>query len=178
MVLKQHIAFAILILLTVLPGKNCLAKNSTNPFQGSWVNDYGNVDITHCNKMECKIKIETVNEEHSCELEGKVITPSSHNAIFQLKNFGTDGLKKMRFVPINLSRSKHVITVTIPEESNDAARGYCGYRGFFEGEYINSNAQRIYKTSFNCNKAKTKIGVLSLKLQMHAIDDSDTELSM
>jgi len=76
---------------------------------------------------------------------------------FQLENSDTDELKKKRFVPVNLTRSKQVITVTVPEASKKTARSYCGLRGFFEGEYTNSNATRIYKTSFNCDKAKTKI---------------------
>jgi hypothetical protein len=156
MVLKRQITFFILILLTVLPGADCLAENSINPFQGTWINDYGSVNITYCKEKKCKIEITTANGAHTCDLEGKLITQSSQ-AIFQIGNSDTDTLNKKQFVPINLSLSKQVITVTVPEESHEAARGHCGLRGFFEGEYTNSNAPRIYKASFNCNKAKTKI---------------------
>lgn len=157
MILKQQIAFVILILLTALSGKDCLAKNSINSFQGNWVNDFGNVNITHCKEMKCEIKIDTAYGAYTCDLGGELTTLSGHDAIFQLESSDTDELNKKQFVPINLSRSKQVITVTIPEESRETARGNCGFRGFFEGEYTNSKAPHIYETSFNCNKAKTKI---------------------
>jgi len=82
MILKHEIALVILLLLNGLPGKDCLAKNSINPFQGTWVNEYGGVDITQCNKMKCKIGITTAYGAYICDLEGKLNTLSNHEAFF------------------------------------------------------------------------------------------------
>lgn len=160
MLRKGHSNFIILVLLTVLLELYCLTANATNPFQGIWKSDNGQIGITNCQEKKCKIEIITANGAHTCEIVEELTALSNHSAVFQLKDLNIDGDNKKRLLPINLSLSRQVITVTIPPSSKDAARGYCGMQGFFEGEYTNSNIPRVYKTSFNCDKAKTKIEVV------------------
>ena len=140
-------------------GKDCLATKSANPFQGKWINDNGSVDITNYNDMKCKIEISTANGAHTCELHQELTVLSNKTATFQVKNLDTAIEGKKKFFPITLSLSNQIITVTIPQGGEAAAGGYCGARGFFEGEYTNSNTPRVYKTSFNCDQAKTKIEI-------------------
>lgn len=136
-------------------GKDCLATKLTNPFEGTWTNDYGSIVITNCDDKRCKIKIETANGAHTCDLEEKLTILSSNKAVFQLES-----LSAKKSAPINLSLSKHIVTINVPQNSREAAREHCGMRGFFEGEYTNTNTPRIYSTSFNCyNKTMTKIEV-------------------
>ena len=156
---KRHPNFIIPVVLIMVLELYCLTANATNSFQGTWTNDNGRVNIASCKEKKCKVEINTANGAHTCDINEELTVLSNRTAVFQLKDLNVDSDDKKRLLPINLSLSKQVITVSIPQGSKDAARGYCGARGFFEGEYTNSNIPRVYKTSFNCDNAKTKIEV-------------------
>lgn len=89
------------------------AVNPINPFQGEWSNKLGGIDIKDCRGSRCSIKIVTANGAYFCELEGIVTILSDEKAVFNQKEVD----KPKRFFPINLSLSKHVITVSVPEDS-------------------------------------------------------------
>lgn len=157
MSMKHQIFFVILILMSIIAEKDCLATPSDNLFQNTWRNDYGDVTITNCNEMKCSIKIDTSIDAFSCDLDGELTVLSKSAAVFQMENPDTTSVGEKKYFPINLSLSKQTLTVSVPEESHETSRGYCGMRAFFEGEYTSSSMPRVYKTSFNCEKVTTKI---------------------
>lgn len=157
MLLTSRPCFMTVILLLFTYNSCCLATASINPFQGKWVNDYGTVEISNCEDKTCKIEIFTANGAHMCNLTEKLTVLSDRAAIFKVKNDYVDNGKDL--YPINIALSQHTISLSVPEKSLEAARGYCGMRAFFAGKYTNSTVPRIYKTSFNCNNARTQIDV-------------------
>ncbi len=128
--------------------------NNINPFAGKWERDYGVVNISNCQGMHCHISISTANGAHTCEVEEKLTVLSRNKAIFYIQSYQNPKKRS----PVRLSLVHQIITVKIPDEyAFDATRSSCGLSGYFEGEYTNINTPRIYTTSFNCYKAKTKI---------------------
>lgn len=154
MSIKRQAFFTILTVLNLMMVMDSFATKIPNPFQNTWSSNDGTVTITQCQGMKCKIKIDTMIGAFTCDLEGVLFVLSDKEALFQIKKVDND---QNKLFPIRVSLSKQSITVTIPKGSHEAARGYCGNRVGFEGEYFAHNTKRIYATSFNCDNAKTKI---------------------
>ena len=154
MSIKRQAFFTILTVLNLMMVMDSFATKIPNPFQNTWSSNDGTVTITQCQGMKCKIKIDTMIGAFTCDLEGVLFVLSDKEALFQIKKVDND---QNKLFPIRVSLSKQSITVTIPKGSHEAARGYCGNRVGFEGEYFAPNTKRIYATSFNCDNAKTKI---------------------
>lgn len=151
--ISKRSVLVLLCLSAVFASAKCFASESLNPFQGTWVSGEDTVDVSKCTKSTCKIKIDTINGVYTCDLDGTLTVLSNTKAVFFISGYESE----LRKFPIDLTRSKHVITVSIPGESREAARGNCGMKAYFEGEYMNNKYPQTYKTSFNCEKAKTAI---------------------
>lgn len=145
--------------LTIILEGYCFAINSHNPFNGTWINDYGRVTINDCKHKKCFTKIYTDNGRFTCEIDGFLYVQSPRDAILYLESLEFDESGKHKNVPIKFFLSNQKIVITIPEESHSIARDYCGAAGSFDGKYINSKAPYIYEPSFDCDGVKTKIEV-------------------
>lgn len=99
-----------------------------NPFEGKWINDYGRVDINKCHKDKCKLYILTINELHTCEVEGILKILSKTSALLKLRKGSV----------VNFTLNKRILTISIPANSLEESREYCGLRGYFDGEYTHS----------------------------------------
>jgi hypothetical protein len=119
---------------------------------GTWVNEYGTTSITHCKNYKCNVHIRTEGERFTCGLDGLLTVLSDTNAFFEVH----DKDNRDKLFPINITLSNQSITITEPEESHASARKYCGFSGYYDGEYLNSNAAKKYAPGFNCSYAKTK----------------------
>lgn len=148
--MKKYKFCIVFLLFVVIVSNRGMAAEAVNVFQGKWINDYGVVEISKCKNRVCQIVIQTAYAAYTCDIDAKLKTLSDKLAVFQIAGNG-------KTFPINLSLKKQVITVDIPEKSVSASRSMCGLRGIFHGEYTNKNTPRMYKTSFNCEHAKTKI---------------------
>lgn len=145
------------ILLLNFVSLNSLAAKSISPFEGSWDDSPFKIVINNCTKAKCHFHLEALTRMYICEVNEDLTLLSDKTALFKVESESYASSDKGRTYPIYLTIWKNILTIKIPNESREAARKYCGAGMLFDGDYYNINMPRIYRTSFNCDKADTKI---------------------
>lgn len=136
------------IFLTIFAATCAQAKS---PFEGSWIIDRystatgGTLTIKNCKNDVCNFYLDTENGSHICSFEGEIKIKGNEGEYKTIvKNiFDEDSEFLINF---KLNHEKNIITVA----GEGYHLAYCGFRGYFEGEYENENNPLRYETGFDC----------------------------